>query len=488
MTEPDANRAGAAQPPAWRGWALLLAALAATFLLGLLAASIIERRGEVRGQPALQPIEPPLSDSANWRFNYPRQYDAYRRMRDATTRTRYGGSFPRDYLEETPANVILFAGHGFAKEYVQARGHVYSIEDLLATERVGPETPATCWTCKGPDAPLQMQAMGGLEQDGPARFYAANFHDFKEKITHPIGCYDCHDPESMMLRVERPALGEALARQDRDIDQATHQEMRSLVCAQCHSEYYFRGEGNYLVFPWDRGTSVEAMEDYFASYDFADWTHAVSKARMIKVQHPDYELYLTGIHAYRGVACADCHMPYRTEGGVKFTNHHIRSPLLDVANSCAVCHRWGEEEIRARVQSIQDKVRQGRDRAEAVLVKAHFDVAAAAQAGATHEQLAEVRRLVAAAQLRWDYVAAANGMGFHSPQESLRVLQAAVDLAGECRVLCAQLLARHGVASPVAYPDASTKQKAQALVRQFLDGAGPDLLGLPHEDAAAPPN
>ena len=112
------------EPPAWRGWALLAAALLGTFLLGLLATSIVQRREEARPQPPLVPVKPLETDSSKWGVSFPREYDSYRRMVDDTTTTRYGGSVPRDYLQETPANVILFAGYGFAKEYRQARGHV----------------------------------------------------------------------------------------------------------------------------------------------------------------------------------------------------------------------------------------------------------------------------------------------------------------------------------------------------------------------------
>ena len=45
----------------------------------------------------------------------------------------------------------------------------------------------------------------------------------------------------MDLHISRPSLTEAFSRQGRDITHATPQEMRSLVCAQCHSEYYFQG-------------------------------------------------------------------------------------------------------------------------------------------------------------------------------------------------------------------------------------------------------
>ncbi len=457
------------QPPAWRGWLMFLIALVATFLLGLLAASVLERRQEAAYRPPLVEIEPFETESAVWGQNYPREYGTYLKMFETDTRTRYGGSVPRDYLAETPANVVLFAGYGFAKEYRQARGHVYAIEDVTHTKRVGAKTPATCWTCKSPDV-LRM-----MNQMGPEKFYAAKFEDMKSEITHPIGCLDCHEPNTMRLRVMRPALREALERRGKKLEDASHQEMRTLVCTQCHVEYYFKGEWNYLTFPWDDGMRPEDMQKYYDSADFADWTHAISKTRMVKMQHPDYEVYGTGIHAYRGIACADCHMPYRTEGAVKFTDHHIQSPLLNIANSCAVCHRWSEEELRSRVEAIQDKVHEGRGRAEQTLSKAHFDVAAAMQAGATDEELEPARKLLRQAQLRWDYVAANNGMGFHSPQECMRILEAAVDLGGQCRVECTRLLAQHGVLKPVEYPDFSTKEKAQALIQEFTDGKAPRL-------------
>ena len=311
---------------------------------------------------------------------------------------------------------------------------------------------------------------------GAGEFYGKNFHGLAGDITHPIGCLDCHDPETMRLRVTRPALIEAFKRQGRDIQQVSHQEMRTLVCAQCHVEYYFKGEGKHLTFPWDHGMGVENMADYYDTRQFADWTHAVSKAPMVKMQHPDYEVYSAGIHAFRDVSCADCHMPYHTEGGVKFTDHHIQSPLLNISNSCAVCHRWGEEEIRARVTSIQDKVREARDRAERTIALAHFDIAACMQAGAEDAQLANVRDLVRQAQLRWDYVAANNGMGFHAPQECMRILTSAVDLAQECRLECGRILAQKGYTDPVKYPDYSTKEQAQSLLRQFSEGKPPKLL------------
>jgi nitrite reductase (cytochrome c-552) len=459
------------QPSAWRGWALMLAAALVTLLLCLLAFSIFERRQEARRRLPLQPIGQWETDSAKWAVNYPREYETYKKMADSSTRTKYGGADPRDYLQETPANVILFAGYSFAKDYRQARGHVHAIDDVTGTKRVNDKTVGTCWTCKSPDVPRMMDKLGG-----PDKFYALKFDDLRKEITHPIGCLDCHDPKTMELRVTRPALREAFKRQGKDVDKASHQEMRTLVCAQCHVEYYFKGKGNYLTFPWDKGTTPEQIEQYYDGADFADWTHAISGTKMIKIQHPDYEVYRTGVHAYRNIACADCHTPYRTEGGAKFTDHHVQSPLLNIANSCAVCHRWSEKEIRDRVEGIQDKIHQARGWTESMIARAHFDIAAARQAGADDAELAGVRKLVRAAQLRWDYVAASNGMGFHSPEECMRILASALDLAGQCRVECARILAKHGIAKPVEYPDFSTKEKAQSLIKPFVDGKPPRLL------------
>jgi nitrite reductase (cytochrome c-552) len=463
--------------PLWAGIAVLGVLAAVVVLLGFLGVSIMERRWEaqrpVMVAKALNEWEP---DNAVWGQNYPVEYESYLRTRITDTKTKYGGSFPRDYLEADPRQVILFAGYGFSKEYRQARGHYYAVQDVTNTKRLKkPFNPATCWTCKSTDVPRLMSRMGVKE------FYAANFYDLAGEVTHPIGCQDCHDPQTMKLRITRPALQEAFTAQGRDINTATHQEMRSLVCAQCHVEYYFRtdekaGLKNYLTFPWAKGTTLENILAYYDELDFSDYVHAISGTPIIKAQHPDYELYLTGIHSFRNVSCADCHMPYHTEGGVKYTDHHVQSPLLNIANSCAVCHRWGEDEIRTRVESIQTKVQNARIAAEEALVRAHFDVAAAAQAGATPQDLAGVRKLLRRAQFRWDFISANNGMGFHSPQESMRLLGAAADLAQQTRVEAARLLARHGITDPPKYPDISTRQKAADVAEAFADGQGIRLL------------
>jgi nitrite reductase (cytochrome c-552) len=463
--------------PLWAGGMIVGLAAMIVILLGLLAVSIMERRWEAQ-RPAM--VVTPLAewepDNAVWGQNYPVEYKSYLRTRITDTKTKYGGSYPRDYLDADPRMVILFAGYGFSTEYRQARGHYYAVEDVTKTKRIKtPFNAATCWSCKSTDVPRLMNQMGIKE------FYAANFHDLADQVTHPIGCQDCHDPQTLKLRITRPALKEAFEAMGRDINGATHQEMRSLVCAQCHVEYYFRtdekaGLKNYLVFPWRKGTTLEDILAYYDELDFSDYVHAISGTPILKAQHPDYELYLTGIHSFRNVSCADCHMPYHTEGGVKYTDHHVQSPLLNVANSCAVCHRWSEDEIRTRVEGIQTKVENAKLAAEDALVHAHFDVAAAGQVGASAEDLGEARKLLRRAQFRWDFIAANNGMGFHSPQESMRLLGEAANLAQQARVQAARLLAKRGITEPPRYPDVSTRQKAWDVAQAFAAGPGVKLL------------
>jgi nitrite reductase (cytochrome c-552) len=464
------------QPPAWRGWAALIVTAVVAGGVSLLLASILERRNEAAtANKPLHPIATWTSDSAAWAVNYPRQYASYKQMEDSSTQTTYGGATKRDLLEETPANVVLFAGYPFAKDYKQARGHVHAVQDVKDSGRYSAEkTPATCWTCKSPDVPRLM------EDRGIAAFYSATAEGLKPEIQHAIGCADCHDSKTMALTITRPALREALERQGKKVDDLTHQDMRSMVCAQCHVEYYFankpsEGKKNYLTFPWDDGLRIEDMEAYYDRVGHVDFVHAISKTPIVKMQHPDYEVFQQGIHAARNVACADCHMPYRTEGGQKFSDHHIQSPLLNVANSCGVCHRWGESEIKDRVTSIQHKIAEGRHTAEAALSKAHFDIAACIQAGANDEELKPLRDKVRLSQMYWDYVAANNGMGFHAPQECQRVLAKSADLAQEARVLAVRLLAIKGRTEAVNYPDFGSRAKAQAVIKSFIDGTPPKL-------------
>ena len=324
--------------------------------------------------------------------------------------------------------------------------------------------PSTCWTCKSPDVPRVMN------EEGVKEFYSGKWSRLGSEVVNPIGCADCHNNETMDLQISRPALVEAYERMGKDINEATHQEMRSLVCAQCHVEYYFDkkrpgAEGSaYLTFPWDGGMSVEAMEEYYDAIDFKDWTHKLSKAPMLKAQHPGYEVYLEGIHAERGVSCADCHMPYMSEGGKKYTDHHIQSPLNNIENSCMVCHKEKTAQLLKDVYDRQDKIIENRDHLEELIVRAHVEAKTAWDLGATEEQMKDILIDIRHAQWRWDYAAASHGGSFHAPVETGRVISTGITVAQEGRIKLARLLLNLGYEGEVPYPDITTKAKAQEFI------------------------
>ncbi|MFA5803134.1 MAG: ammonia-forming cytochrome c nitrite reductase [Melioribacteraceae bacterium] len=422
----------------------------------------MERRNESFMLQQVKPIADWEPRNEVWGENYPREYETYMKTLDTTYASKHFGSAKVDYLEKFPELVIMWAGYGFSRDYNQGRGHAYAVKDLRNTLRTGGNKvspqPATCWACKSTDVPRMMQKMGVAE------FYKSKWKDLGSEIVNPIGCQDCHDPKTMDLRITRPALIEALQRQGKDIKSFSHNEMRSLVCAQCHVEYYFKGEGKYLTFPWDNGFSADAMEEYYDKAEFTDWTHQLSRAPMLKAQHPDYELYKTGIHADRGVSCADCHMPYKTEGGVKFTDHHIQSPLNNVENSCQVCHREKTQKLIANVYERQDKIDELKRIAEKTLAATHIEAKIAWDKSATETEMKPALQLIRHAQWRWDWVAASNGMGFHSPVEAMRVLGTSIQKAEQARKEIALILVKHGVNYPVALPDYSSKEKAQKFI------------------------
>ncbi len=454
----------------WLAWILFAFTVIVVFMMGLLAASVTERRMEAVfvnvPKTDIRPFEP---RNEIWGLNYPREFQSYYGTADTSFRSKYNGSAMIDMLEEDPEMVILWAGYSFSKDYKQGRGHYYAVTDVRNILRTGgPKNsndgpqPATCWTCKSPDVPRIMNEVG------VAGFYTATWASLGPEIVNPIGCADCHDEKTMNLRISRPALSEAFERRGQDITKAGYQEMRSLVCAQCHVEYYFNkqiAEGaDYLVFPWDNGFTAEEMEAYYDNMEFTDWTHALSKAPMLKAQHPDYEVYMTGVHAKRGVSCADCHMPYISEGGQKFTDHKMQSPLNNVSNSCQVCHREETASLIEDVYLRQDRILENRKELETHLVKAHLEAQKAWELGASESQMENILKGIRHAQWRWDYAAATHGGSFHSPVETGRTIASGITIVQEARIKLARLLADLGHNQEIVYPDISTKEKAQEFI------------------------
>ena len=453
----------------WQGWALFGGSMIAVFLLGLLVSSLMERRAEVVSvfnNKRTVFTDSIIAQNELFKADYPREYETWAMTEDTSFVSKYNSSQEVDVLKQRPEMVILWAGYAFSREYNTPRGHKHALEDMRKILRTGNPgidgdadmQPATCWTCKGPDVPRMMRELG-LEN-----YYHARWSELGGEMMNTIGCSDCHDARTMELRPARPALYEAWERAGKDVNKATHQEMRSLVCAQCHTEYYFVKGTDYLMFPQDKGLTLEDAEAYYDSIGFYDYIHPLSKTPILKAQHPGYEMALQGIHGQRGVSCADCHMPYKQEGGVKFTDHHIMSPLANIDRTCQTCHRQDAEVLRQNVYERQEKCNEVRDRAEEELAAAHIEAKFAIEHGATDEEMKPIQALLRKSQWRWDYAIASHGATFHAPQEVTRLLSHSVDYAQQARLATSKLLAKHGFIGDVPMPDISTKSKAQEYI------------------------
>lgn len=414
-------------------WALSgLSVFLAALLIGVLL-FLKNQPQPARGVVPIQEIRPLDPDSANWGVNFPNQYTTFLQTETNNARTTYGGSEPYSKLEKDPRLVQLFAGNAFSKDYNEERGHRKSLEDVRATKRVNETTPGTCYSCKTANAPSLWQELG------PATFFKTPFAELGKQISEPIGCANCHEANTMKLVVTNPALEAALQAQGKNWRTFTRQEMRTVVCANCHVEYYFEGEGKYLVFPWEKGTRIEQILEYYDEDEFKDWEHPLTKAPMLKMQHPEYELYTADSTHYRaGVACADCHMPYVRQGAAKFSTHNVHSPLFNPAAACGACHT-DTGYVVERVKVIQDSVYTTMIATEEAILAA---IAAIQKAGedpnANPGALAEARQLHRQAQMLWDFIAAENSMGFHNPEEALRILAKAIDLARQAQVIALQ--------------------------------------------------
>ena len=427
--------------------ATAVAAIAITALL----VNIFTRQQEARN-PFYRVVElnDEVTDPAVWGKNFPLQYDGYRRTVDQV-RTRYGGSeaVPRSptdsdprsivaqsRLEEDPRLKTIWAGYAFAADFREERGHAYMLDDQTLTQRqTVTQQPGTCMHCHASVYVPYKKLGGGDLIKGFEAMNQMKYQDARRLVEHPVACIDCHDPATMQLRVTRPGFLEGIQKvkaaqgvADYDVNRdATRQEMRAYVCGQCHVEYYFKGPEKRLTYPWDKGLRADEILAYYEENGFKDWTHAESGAPTLKAQHPEFEMWNQGVHARSGVACADCHMPYQRTGAMKISDHQVRSPLLNVNRACQTCHRWPEEELRARVHAIQDRTFQVRNVAMDALIALIGDIKTAARAGAAEPALETARRHQRRAQFLLDFIEAENSMGFHADQEAVRVLALSLD-------------------------------------------------------------
>lgn len=408
---------------------------------------------------------------------FPLQFQTYARNNatDLGTMTEYGGAvnFNKEnnidplregYKHAQPYLKNLWLGYPFSYEYRAARGHTWGIRDILHIDRINrygdgkAGLPATCWNCKTPKIP------GWVKEYGDDKFWSLDFNKFRTEKSinmddETIGCANCHDPKTMKLVITSIPLKEALIREGRDPENIPRNEMRSLVCAQCHVEYYFTDPGQGVnkkpVFPWTKGKDPAQIYEYYNAHGdttikgfegkFMDWVHPVSKTPMLKAQHPEYETFFNGPHGAAGVSCADCHMSHtRLDGKKKISNHQWRSPLKDIDAACRQCHADKTPEyLRQRVEDTQKKTFDQLLLAQETSVRAHEAIRLAneykGEKNPNYEDLIiQAKENVRKGQFFWDMISAENSVGFHNPTKALDTLLRSQEASNKAIALAMQ--------------------------------------------------
>lgn len=510
---------------------VLVAAAAgvACFLIAQLAFNIQDRKQEAYVPfVRLAEVTELTTDPKPWGVNWPHQFDGY--MKTAGDKF-YGGSsaLPDSKLDQQPWLKRLYAGYAFSLDYREARGHAYMLYDQGVTRRVTErQQSGACLHCHASIVPtyrrIGLQEMGEEATDEvlaknfnwPAvmkGFQTVSTHKYEDVFAellktsdgtpetdettfpmpppggfegeevpdghpvvghvHPVSCIDCHDPQTMAIRVTRPGFVEGIAalakskeptkhlpsvekwrRGDRTRDydpnlDASRQEMRTFVCAQCHVEYYCANKMT-LTFPWGNGLKVEQLEQFWdeSKFDdgsqFYDYVHKETGAKVYKAQHPEFELWSQGIHAQSGVSCADCHMPFERHGAQKLSSHAVTSPLKTLNTSCQTCHKVPEDDLRYRVESIQERTLALMERAAGAMTDMLDSIKQAQDAGATEDQLQEIFALQRKSMWRLDYISSENSRGFHAAQEAARILGESIDYSRQAQVLALKLTSATG--------------------------------------------
>ncbi|MFB3852303.1 MAG: ammonia-forming cytochrome c nitrite reductase subunit c552 [Vicinamibacterales bacterium] len=285
-------------------------------------------------------------------------------------------------------------------------------------------------------------------------------------------CNQCHDPHSGRMRIVKKSLIAAIGERGINpysptgqniltFDEASRQDQIIALCAQCHSEYVGGYSANTKLdqdyFPWAKPADLEALYTGLFGY-LQDWTHGGpiapwqshdSNARgffpygqrfdigvpLVKVQHPEAEVFLGSPMYNAGATCTDCHSARLTRpDGTRYTTHWFTSPLklmegfagqtvtgksvsFAPQNPCAKCHTTDTiAQSRKRIEDVQDAFWFVQERTQVALVNALKFIKEQKALG--RDQTANIAAYQRAS-MRWEYYTQAeNSMGFHNAPEA----------------------------------------------------------------------
>jgi len=427
-------------------------------------------------------------DPAAWGKAYPVNYDLWKKTEEPTPagKSKYKRGFnpdkiTYDKLSEFPYMALLFNGWGFGVEYNEPRGHAYMMKDQINIDPSRVKAGGVCLTCKTPYA-VKLEKEKGLE------YYSKPWSEVHAMIPAPhreigVACIDCHDPKDMSLKISREfTLSKALESIKVEPAKLARQDMRSIVCAQCHVTYSIRKDENMksvgIYFPWQGSKwgniSVEnIIRQIRNDPSVGEWKQNVTGFKLAFIRHPEFELYsASSVHWKAGVSCADCHMPYTKVGAFKVSDHRVTSPLKNDLKACMQCHTESADWLRDQVITIQDRtaslmLRSGYATATAAKLFEMANDAEAAGKKIDKELYAKAKDYYEEAFYRTSYVGAENSVGFHNPTEATRILGDATAFAGKAEGLLRQALAKAGINVP---------EVVNLELNKYLEGRGQKKL------------
>lgn len=425
--------------------------------------------------PKTEPVRPVKIadgeiDPAEWGKAYPIEYELWKKTEEPTPagKSKYKRGFDTDKiiydkLSEFPYLALLFNGWGFGIDYNEPRGHFYMVIDQLEADPSRTKPGGVCLSCKTPYAQKLEKEMGLDYYQKPYKEVHARIPEKHQKLG--VACIDCHDNKDMSLKIGKEfTVIPALKALGVDPAKLTRQEMRSVVCAQCHVTYVINRDKDMkplgLFFPWQGSKwgdiSVENIIKVIRSDpSYVEWKQAVTGFKMPFIRHPEFELYsANSVHWKAGASCADCHMPYTKVGAHKVSDHRVMSPLKNDLKACMQCHTESKEWLKEQVTTIQDRtvsllLRAGY--ATATVAKL-FEMAHKAQeSGKKVDQTLydRAKDFYMEAFLRLVYIGAENSVGFHNPTEATRNLGDAIAFAGKAESLLRQAMTKAGINVPV---------------------------------------
>jgi nitrite reductase (cytochrome c-552) len=311
-----------------------------------------------------------------------------------------------------------------------------------------------CMSCKTQDHILDWAYLGD-PVPGVKWSRTSKVNEFVKDVNHSLNCFFCHDPHSAKPRVVRDGLIQALTRPEKDT--LWHRDERAakidvkdlgvrgytrkiatlsrydmnLQCGQCHVEYNCNpgtdpttgkpigmADARTNHFPFK---PVDEIGKHYTDLKFGDFKHGITGALLWKGQHPDVEVFYNSKHQKAGVECSSCHMPKVKDKktGKTYTSHWQTNPKHYIQETCLTCHGdWTRQQAVYAIDSLKNRFEGKKRKAEFWLARMIDKFEEAKNLGVDEAVLNQARAKHFDAHINWEWWTAANGAGFHNPEQA----------------------------------------------------------------------